>query len=337
MKTLSVLEDRILGMLAGVAIGDALGMPVETMSRENILKLNGGLGVTYYMNPVQMRIDDTKNLATGDTTDDWQLTSAVARSLIEAKGFDIVHQATTHLSELEKSTFGWGKGTMQSLLEIKHGQRMIGEEPLPVQKGKGSGNGVIMKIAPLAAVTAITGEIMTGNIIELGKLTHPDLRARIAPVAVYSFLVLALLGLIDIYLDEGEPLEEVYHDEVIALIKVLEIKYHANLNSVPVLSEYLSKIDMRSIEGLIDTAGVGFTAWQTAAFTLGVYMRHPRDFTSAILEAVNAGGDTDTNTSVVGGLVGATIGFSEIEEEWKHIPVMGEVKQLSRALYAAFL
>jgi ADP-ribosylglycohydrolase len=214
---------------------------------------------------------------------------------------------------------------------------MIGEEPLPVQKGKGSGNGVIMKIAPLAAVTAITGEIMTGNIIELGKLTHPDLRARIAPVAVYSFLVLALLGLIDIYLDEGEPLEEVYHDEVIALIKVLEIKYHANLNSVPVLSEYLSKIDMRSIEGLIDTAGVGFTAWQTAAFTLGVYMRHPRDFTSAILEAVNAGGDTDTNTSVVGGLVGATIGFSEIEEEWKHIPVMGEVKQLSRALYAAFL
>lgn len=328
------IRDQVHGMLAGVAIGDACGMPVETMTRQAILLLNNGQGVINYMNPIQTRVTDTKNLKPGDTSDDWQLTKAVARSLIETKSFDINHQARTHLEELERSTFGWGKGTMQALEQIRSGERLAGEEPLPLAQGKGAGNGVIMKISPLAAVSFLTGESFVLELMELGKLTHTDIRARIAAVFTYHLLLVAFMG--ETIRGDGTFFQGITK-ESFAMIENLEKNYISDMSIRHFLSQHLRKIDTSSIESLIATAGVGFTAWQTAAFTYGVYARHPQDFSAAILEAVNAGGDTDTNASVVGALVGATIGYSQIEECWKNIPVMEEVEKVANDLCDNFL
>lgn len=322
------IKDRIHGMLAGVAIGDALGMPVETMSRKDIALLNGGTGVTGYMQPVQTRISDTKVLKLGDTTDDWQLTRAVAVSLTLRKAFDISHQAEVHLKELDNSTFGWGKGTVRSLAEIKAGTRKAGEEPLWSQPGKGCGNGVLMKVSPLAAVGVMTDSDMTGRVLSLGKLTHPDVRARIAAVVIERYLERALLDIPN------------YRDSFLEHLQLVRFVEELLLVDSPLchfLSNYLRQVDYSGgIDSLIKTSGVGFTAWETAGFSIGVYSRHQEDFSTAVLEAVNAGGDTDTNASIVGALVGARIGYSRIPDCWKSIPVMQEVEQVSKDLWAAF-
>jgi ADP-ribosylglycohydrolase len=93
-------------MMLGVLIGDALGMPVETMSRALIGLLNDGAGVTDYMDPVQRRVTDTQHLKRGDYTDDWQLTSVVADSLSRCCGFNMADMAKSHIEAMQASTFG---------------------------------------------------------------------------------------------------------------------------------------------------------------------------------------------------------------------------------------
>lgn len=79
--------DRVRGCLMGVAIGDAMGMPVEGLKPFEVAAVNSGSGVRGFMPPVPGReMFGTHELKAGGTTDDWQLTKAVARSYAQMVG-----------------------------------------------------------------------------------------------------------------------------------------------------------------------------------------------------------------------------------------------------------
>lgn len=78
--------------------------------------------------------------------------------------------------------------------------------------------------------------------------------------------------------------------------------------------------------------GTGSDALESVPFSLAVFLRHPDDFRSGVLEAVNAGGDTDTTGSMVGALIGANVGPEGIPAEWReHLP-HGRMEELARGL-----
>jgi ADP-ribosylglycohydrolase len=184
------MRDAIRGMFAGVMIGDSLGMPVETMQREQIAQLNGGTGVTDYMDPVQRRVEDTRNMKRGDYTDDWQLTAVVADSLIRCRGYEGRDMALSHINAMKASTFGWGKGTMRSLQEIVDGKRNWDQPIIWNEPNKGCGNGVIMKVSPFAAMDFLKNSpsyASSKKIVSLAEITHPDKVAAIAASVVYRF------------------------------------------------------------------------------------------------------------------------------------------------------
>lgn len=308
-----VLVDRVRGMMLGVLIGDALGMPVETLSRDSIRLLNDGAGVIDYMDPVQHRVTDTKHLQRGDYTDDWQLTSVVADSLSRCRGFDMNDMAKSHITAMQASTFGWGKGSMRSLQELVDGKRGVWDDIMWRKEGQGSGNGVIMKVSPFSVCAlglCLPQNVSEVNILNMSRLTHPDRRAGFSALPVHTFLLEALKH------GQAFDMQKVYENAIANVI------CHEKMGRpyTETVSSHLRGVDTTTIESLIETAGVGFIAWQTAAFTLGVYRRHPKDFSPALLEAVNAGGDTDTNASIVGALVGATVGMSGIDTKWLDIP-----------------
>jgi ADP-ribosylglycohydrolase len=67
---------------------------------------------------------------------------------------------------------------------------------------------------------------------------------------------------------------------------------------------------------------------------MAVFLRHPRNFRAAVLEAVNAGGDTDSTASMVGALVGANCGLDVIPAEWLNFrPEFQEPVELGEKLY----
>ncbi len=324
-----ILLDRIQGCLMGAAIGDAMGMPVETLWTEQILERTNGHGITGFHKPLQQRIKDTKDLKPGATTDDWQLTRAVARSLIRTRNkFRMFDCATEHVREYNKSLFGWGKTTTAAILDIKEGRRNLDQPPHDLGPGKGCGNGIVMKVAPIGIVTAVQryDDITLWNMCRsLGSMTHPDIRASIAAYPVALFVSHLLKDQITDVTDQALLLRAISDTEVI------EVKSVAGHD----VSERLSKLEFAcdSAENLRKTVGCGFHAVDTVAFTIGTFLRHPTNFREGVLEAVNAGGDTDTNASVVGALIGANCGLEAIPAEWRNFnPAFAEALELGTKL-----
>lgn len=319
--------DRIQGCLMGVAIGDALGMPVETMTHDEIAALNSGTGVIDFIAPVQRRIRDTINLKPGDTTDDWQLTRALARSVIRTRGLiDVSDCAREHVAELESSTFGWGGTTQKAIEAIRRGQRNPLKDPLPpAPEGKGCGNGIIMKIAPLV-LSRITSRSEYLDDVDvdlwkqcrlLGLLTHPDLRATISAYAV-ALLMGDIVYNRELVESDASVTEEIFLPSLVRATKRVEAYESITTNLVSERLSRLNRNSLRSAQTLRETVGCGCHALDTVAFTIGTFLRHSDNFFAGVLEAVNAGGDTDTNASIVGALIGLNRGLGEIPKEWRN-------------------
>lgn len=331
--------------LKGVAVGDAIGMPWEIMTRAEIMAETNGVGVTGFSEPKERR---ALRFALGRTTDDWALTSAIARSLIHLKRFDLCDIALRHIRELEIEK-GWGGTTRDAVMAVKEYFDSRGESgrsplnPLPIIMGTtGAGNGVAIKVAPLAlwqAVRKDSRETFYGRILGLGLMTHPN---PIASVTACVFAELMATVCQKPIMSDLDMYQCVWH--------VVEMLYqflpHATvLNEVRVmvtdrLGEILEHRWDVDNSWLREKIGVNCFSLESVLFSIGTFLRHPRDFRTAVLEAINAGGDTDSTASMVGALVGANCGLwdenrnSIIPLEWQNFgPDFASALSIGEELY----
>lgn len=317
-------KDKIRGCLIGVAVGDALGMPVETMTPEQILAETSGQGITGYATPIQRRLKGTAALPAGATTDDTQLTLAVARSLIRARGFNLRDLAAEHVQEWEVTEFGWGGTTRRAVEEMARflDGRTDGPSrdpsdpaPRPSKPGASCGNGVAMKIAPLAIwylrneTDLKTMEPFLTFATQFGLMTHGDPRASVAAIAVGAAIGQAMS------LPEAAPdtmVTAAVRHTVGLYVSVIEARLSAYRPQPEKVSDKL-RLALANLDdpvALRQAVGAGCFALESVPFALGTYLRHPTDFRAGVLEAVNAGGDTDTTGAMVGAMIGATVGLS---------------------------
>lgn len=351
---LSRLLDKIRGCLAGVAIGDALGMPVETMTREEILRATDGKGVRGLIKPVQTRIRGTMGLKPGTTTDDTQLTFAVAQALIDCRGFNLMRQAAELIEAYENSDFGWGRSTKDSAKAIREhidssgaglpadkvpGRHPEIPAPPPAKPGDGCGNGVAMKVAPLAIFHALTDgfpEPFLTDVMALGLMTHGDPRASFAAGALGAAIASTLTA-------RAKPLDGLFLrrlalKQAIKTAMQLEFRYQFYRKNDDKLSARLELLPLalRNLHTLRTQIGTGCFALESVPLAIGVFLRHPAEFRTGVLEAVNAGGDTDSTASMVGALIGANVGLSGIPIDWQTaVPSVNKAMELADLLEAA--
>lgn len=319
------LLDAVRGSLVGAAIGDALGMPVESMTRKEIMAATGGKGVRGYIAPLQTRIKDTIGLAPGSTTDDTQLMLAVARSLIRKRRFWLEDQARELVREFDRKTFGWGGTTTVAAEELKlwfesKGKQGRGPEemtPKPKKAGESLGTGPAMKVEPLAIFTALRsgmdGDRLVIDVLDHGFLTHGDPRASIAALSVAAVIAPAMWSFLPQCENDmtanGGPLRTARFF-VPAIIENAEKRCASYEPSPPTYSSCL-ELAMRG-----KNVGTGYSSLCAVPTAVAIFFRNPAKFRRGVLEAVNAGGDTDTMASMVGGMVGAHLGLSAIPSEW---------------------
>ena len=346
----------------GVRIGDALGMPWESMTHERILETTGPEGVITFWNP-QQRSDapqwtqGLKRLNPGDYTDDWQMTRAGVRSFIHCGEFDPYHLAISYLEEMECSRLGWGQTTVSGMERIKkwtdegHPGLPVSLLSQPPSIGTGSGNGVVMRIGPMGLIHYRVYEDdwhrfsglpthLLHVIWEVGGLTHPDPRATIGAFAVAS-LIAKIVSFDDVVSDREMLLRllEGTLREVRFMEKNKSSKHFPQMNEEP-FSSRLAQISTAIASGLsadeVRTQfGTSSFTLESAAFAIATFLRHPTDFTAALKEAVEAGGDTDTNAAIVGSLVGANVGLQGIPKAWRNFREdFAEAKRLGAGLWA---
>ncbi len=348
------LLSRIQGALLGVCIGDALGAPVETMKPHEIIAKLGPQGVTTFLDAIQIRIKESAKLKAGDTTDDWQLTRVIANSLVRSGAWNRGDCIAEHLYAFDTSVTGWGKSTRNALADIKSGKRDVHKPLMPIP-GSGGGNGVIMKIAPLAIVAALyhlsqnKESELVGNqtrqeelkshsflfraVVDLGSITHSD------PDAWWTAFIVAEIMKRLLVSDEPYKVEDIRQELLTFCRGGKSGKY------IPGgLQDSLKKVircplgsTVSEIELMHRMFPPGFVATESMPLVLATLVRHLEDFRGGVLEAVNAGGDADTHASIVGALIGAHVGVEGIPQEWVSFrPEFQEALTLGEVLYKTF-
>ncbi len=310
-KFVKITRDQVIAAHLGVAIGDALGAPVETMTRAKIREILGPNGVTGYLPAALHKHSWAHGLTRGATTDDWALTAAMAEAIIkEPSGVSLRTCIDTHLHALHTSPFGFGKMTLESMMRWKNGAT----EPAPLyahheaDEQKKSGNGTIMKLLPIAILGIAKGEQQGISLLHMSsRVTHRDPRSLVLAYTVFAYATLE------------ECHYEKFTPKFVAHLIQMSLDYLQRMIDLPKKDKMLFAAEIKhclsTISPNVEFLPSRFTAMETAPFVISVCQR-AGSFKEGVLSAVNAGGDTDTNASIVGGLLGLRYGTVAIPHEW---------------------
>jgi ADP-ribosylglycohydrolase len=271
------LQRRYAGVLLGTAIGDALGLPMEGMGPKAIAR-------TF------PTIDRYALLGeTGFVSDDTEQTALVAQSIAR-------HPADLQscLRSFRRSLFGWflrlpwgiGWGTLKACVKIGLGLRNTGTSS--------AGNGAAMRAAIVGAFHFDNAERRRQWSDGLARVTHADLRA----VEGARFVAELASSLV-----KRAPSDSL---EVLVVAAAAAVEQQALRAAISTAARLAS--EGRTLEEAVPELGnTGFVV-HTVAIATFCFLRHGSDPEAAIVSAIRAGGDTDSNAAIVGAWVGALHG-----------------------------
>jgi len=294
------LLSRFEGCLVGLAAGDALGAPVEGMSRAGIETVHGRLK--------DMLGGGWHGLPPGHYTDDTAMMLCIARSIVDRGWFDPEDAAREFLAWFDAGPIGIGRTTWIALSAMKDGTswKEAGEIAHRRLGGLSAGNGSIMRCAPIGLLDFMHPERLVEDSINSSIITHWDPQARWAAVAVNLAIAEMLKG------RKGNLLP--------VLLRGIE---QAEVRGTVAGVLRLKRVDPEPSAYALDTL-------QAALWCL----LNTSSFEEALVTAVNLGGDTDTVGAVCGAMAGACYGVESIPERWREpLQDRDEILRLARAIY----
>ena len=310
-------KDRFTGSLLGIAVGDALGMPYETMSPEEIAACSVDLSQFQDAGVNPHPFPDAKGQLPGSWTDDTQLTLVMADSLIANSGDLVMADVARRHVEALRHPVGWGGSTRKSCerLALGYSWEHSGEP-------NGGGNGVMMKIAPVGLREALAFKRplkeFLRQCIRIGRMTHGVTPAVVAG-CVHAVAVMRLV--------QNQEIDSFAGDDFLEFLKYVAICAEELLPVHPVtISGIISNLESDYFSGVLarqNAAQIGkhfgsgtkvaFTAWNSFGIVYSCFLRYPHSF-NGIYETIAAGGDTDSNASMLGALLGALNGKKIVPE-----------------------
>ena len=300
----NIWKDGMLGLI----VGDALGVPVEFMSRTELMK-----------NPVTgMREYGTHHQPMGTWSDDSSMALAELDSIRTVGTIDytdMMERFSRWCMRGEYTPFGEvfdiGIATSRALMNYAKGIA-------PLESGGktewDNGNGSLMRILPVCLYLferqkkVCTSENESIYMIHaVSALTHAHVRSQMA-CGIYYFLVKAILeeeGSLENRLQKGMDRAYQYYRQ--------DLSNHRELENYKRLAD-LSEFKETPKEG-IKSSGYVVDTLEAAVWCL----LHSHSYKETVLMAVNLGEDTDTIGAVAGGLAGLYYKEEGIPQEWTQI------------------
>jgi ADP-ribosyl-[dinitrogen reductase] hydrolase len=308
--------NAIKSALFGLATGDALGVPVEFKTRE-LLKVN----------PITDMVGHgTHDVPPGTWSDDSSLAFCLAESLLNG----------LHLPSIGKSFVRWyhenywtpygtvfdiGITTREAIQRLANGRE-------PVFAGgfgeSENGNGSLMRILPLLFYQLDKKiEERYESTRAVSSITHGHIRSVIA---CFYYLEFARLLLVE------KDKWEVYSRLQRILPPLLK---HLDINPAEI------KLFDRLLDGDISIeweSGIRSSGYVLHTLESSVWcLLTTENYESAVLKAVNLGGDTDTTAAVTGGLAGILYGFDQIPTKWvNQLARKEDIDELASRLSATY-
>lgn len=345
-KNRTDLRDRIRGSLIGGAAGDALGYPVEFMSRKQILAKYGSKGITAFElsgNGKALISDDTQMTLFTANGLLFGVTRFCTHGVLGAELKDFVryaymdwYETQTYVEDYNAYHYCWirdiaelnarrapGNTCMSALDAIKHHKDV---------QNNSKGCGGVMRVAPVGLMAAADEQVVVKDwsgkdvprrtwnnkeIVRLGgdcaELTHKHPLGYL-PAAFMADLIYYIM------MHNGEItfaiMEQFLHDvDVDCRNEYKKPKEQKALDELWLLIEKairLAKDLSVADEYAIPQLGEGWTGDEALAIALYCTMRHLDIFEDAIIAAVNHDGDSDSTGAICGNIMGAIVGFDGI-------------------------
>ena len=302
---------RAYGALAGLALGDALGMPTQAMSPEQIRAVYGTITGLVDGDASQPY---APGMPAGSVTDDTEQALLVASLLIRGRGSSSGRVALD-AGEFAHALLAWedsmiergsldllGPSTKAALEGVR-----AGEDPLTVG-GAGTTNGAAMRVTPIGiAMSTADPEAFADAVWSSCQVTHATRQgfqsAALVAAAVSMGIDAArsttpdLRGLLWKALSYVDSLPErgawTPDPDVIA----------ATRRAMQLVANPASS----SLECLVEQVGTSVASAQAIPMAFALLARDPSP--QALLDAANIGGDTDTIGAITGAILGAVLGF----------------------------
>ncbi len=292
-------QDRAQAVIYGLALGDALGWPIEFLSMQKISIIYGQNGI---QNPPDSAL----------VSDETQTTAAIAEALIEAGDMDIdklMAAVTRYLiawSNSPDNDRAPGHTVTEAIRTLEAG---VSWREAGVANAKGNGSAV--RMAPVGYLYQHDGQRLREVAHAVGIATHAHPAADAAAVAAAYLVKLAL---------DGAPPEN-YIRETLDFVGGISDEFDEAMLRIGHVTEWTDEF------AALNHIGSGWIAPEAVAMAVYCAIRYKDDYVGAVRRAVNIPGDSDSVGCITGGLVAARLGLQAIPSDW--IPRLENVGHLT--------
>jgi ADP-ribosylglycohydrolase len=319
----TLLKEKIWGSFIGVAIGDAMGMPFHELTPEEINSRCGGLASTFF----DIFQDEFIHLgySAGQVTDDTILTIMTAQAILKFGGWITPEQFIIELAEWVKHNQDiWQHGNVfgpSTKAAFRNYMNGIFDHHLDRTRTwcySGTSNGSMMRVSPAGwakpgrwqeAVQLACNVILPTHPTDVSLSAASGQAAAISEAltenATYQSIVdTALLGVKagqELGMEMSRQTGQRYPLHNLELALELAEKAKDPIEAGHLIRKFI---------------GSHFHVSETLATAFGIFYAAKGEFETAIIAAVNNGGDTDTNASIIGALCGALHGIQTIRNDW---------------------
>ena len=328
---------RAHGALAGLALGDALGMPTQAMSPQQIRSVYGTITGLVDGDASQPY---APGMPAGSVTDDTEQALLIASLLIRGRGSSSGHVALNAV-EFAHALLAWedsmiergsldllGPSTKAALERVR-----AGEDPLTVG-GEGTTNGAAMRVTPIGiAVSTEDPEAFAKAVWSSCRVTHATRQGFQSAALVAAAVSMGIDATRSPSLD----------------LRSLLWKAVTYVDSLPERGAWTPDPDViaatrramqlavnpasSSLECLVEQVGTSVASAHAIPMAFALLARDPSP--RALLDAANIGGDTDTIGAIAGAILGAVLGVEVLPAD--SLSMIEEVSHLGLSSVAGDL
>jgi ADP-ribosyl-[dinitrogen reductase] hydrolase len=288
------LLDRFRGAMLGLAVGNALGLPVEGESAHAIRRHFPG-GITEVGTEEHDRPWD----------DDLAQAAILAEVLLQSEELDPEAFAARLVVWARENGRGIGRLTRSAIDELAKGRTSHEAARVAWERNamSNAGNGAVMRCPPVALRHIRSGADLIRTARTSALVTHYDARCEWSTVVTAVALATCL---------SAEPVA--VGDLAIAIEAIRGEGWPAD--SMEQVAEAIRSVEGATLDALKldDPVDMGYTlkAMQVALWCTA----QAGGFEQIVVGVVNEGGDTDTNGALAGAVMGARYGASSIPPRW---------------------
>ena len=318
---------RAYGALAGLALGDALGMPTQAMSPQQIRSVYGTITGLVDGDASQPY---APGMPAGSVTDDTEQALLIASLLIRGRGSSSGHVALNAV-EFAHALLAWedsmiergsldllGPSTKAALERVR-----AGEDPLTVG-GEGTTNGAAMRVTPIGiAVSTEDPEAFAKAVWSSCRVTHATRQGFQSAALVAAAVSMGIDAARSPSLDLRSLLRK-------ALTYVESLPERGAWTPDPdVIAATRRAMQLAvnpassSLECLVEQVGTSVASAHAIPMAFALLARDPSP--RALLDAANIGGDTDTIGAIAGAILGAAAGAEVFDGR-----ALAQVEEVSR-------